>query len=119
MPAGYVIAESIRPGSHLEGTAFILNRIERHEVDNPTRDQPSAWTMIHFEFLESQADSVAEALADMLDSPGWYTNFDTADDTYVIFPSRVFRYPRGESAARADAEAFAATLGIPASQLDW
>ena len=43
----------------------------------------------------------------------------TPDDTVVIFPGRVFRYPRGEQAARAEAEAYAATLGIPAPQLDW
>ena len=42
MPAGYVIAESIRPGSQLEGNAFTLNRIKRYKVDNPTDDQPSA-----------------------------------------------------------------------------
>ena len=42
MPAGYVIAESIRPGSQLEGHAFTLTRIERYSVDNATSDQPSA-----------------------------------------------------------------------------
>jgi hypothetical protein len=119
MPAGYVIAESMRPGSQLEGNAFTLNRINRYKVDNPTDDQPSAWTMIHFDFPEDQAESVANALADVLDSPGWYTNFDTHDDTFVIFPGRVFRYPRGDHAARTEAEAFAVTLGIPAPQIDW
>ncbi len=39
--------------------------------------------------------------------------------TFVIFPGRVFRYPRGDHAARTEAEAFAVTLGIPAPQLDW
>ena len=34
MPAGYVIAESMRPGSQLEGNAFTLNRINRYKVDN-------------------------------------------------------------------------------------
>jgi hypothetical protein len=119
MPAGYVIAESMRPGSQLEGNAFTLNRINRYKVDNPTDDQPSAWTMIHFDFPEDQAESVANALADVLDSPGWYTNFDTHDDTFVIFPGRVFRYPRGDHAARTEAEAVAVTLGIPAPQIDW
>jgi hypothetical protein len=75
--------------------------------------------MIHFEFPEDQAESVANALAEALGSPGWYTNFDTPDDTNVIFPGRVFRYPRGDHEARAEAKAFAATLGIPAPQLDW
>jgi len=119
MPAGYVIAESIRPGSQLEGNAFTLTRIERYSVDNATSDQPSAWTMIHFEFPEDRSESVANALADVLDTPGWYTNFDTLDDKVVIFPGRVFRYPRGDEAAHAEAEAYAMSLGIPAPQLDW
>ena len=71
MPAGYLIAESIRPGSQLDGNAFILTRIERYSVDNATSDQPSAWTMIHFEFPEDRAESVANALADVLDAPGF------------------------------------------------
>jgi len=119
MPAGYVIAESIRPGAQLDGNALTLTRIERHMVANPTDDQPSVWTMIHFEFPEDRAESVSNALADVLDSPGWYTNFDTLDDQFVIFPGRVFRYPRGDESARVEAEAYAATVGIPAPQLDW
>ena len=47
--------------------------------------------MIHFEFPEDQAESVANALAGVLDTPGWYTNFDTDQDKIVIFPGRVFR----------------------------
>lgn len=119
MPAGYVIAESIRPGSKLEGFAFTLTRIERYTVGDATDDQPAAWTMIHFKFMQDQAESVASALADVLDTPGWYTNFDTEEDKVVIFPGRVFRYPRDDQAARAQVEAYAATLDIPAPQRGW
>jgi len=119
VPAGYIIAESIRSGSQLEGCAFTLTRIERFTVDNATDDQPAVWTMIHFEFPEDQAASVADALADVLDKPGWYTNFDTHEDEIVIFPGRVFRYPRGDQGSRAEAEAYARTIGIPGRQLDW
>jgi hypothetical protein len=119
LPAGYIIAESIRPGSRLEGFALTLTRVERYSVDTATDDQPAAWTMIHFEFPEDQAGSVADALADVLDKPGWYTNFDTDEDEIVIFPGRVFRYPRGDQGSRAEAEAYARTVGIPATQLDW
>ena len=119
MPAGYLIAESMRPGSTLEGFALTLTRIERYTVDNATEQQPAAWTMVHFEFPEDQAKSVANALADVLDTPGWYTNFDTDEETIVIFPGRVFRYPHDDKAARTEAEAYAATLDIPAAQRDW
>jgi hypothetical protein len=70
MPAGYVIAESIRPGSRLEGFPFTLTRIERSTVDTATGDQPSAWTMIQFEFPTEEAERLATALAAVLDEPG-------------------------------------------------
>jgi hypothetical protein len=36
-----------------------------------------------------------------------------------VFPGRVFRYPRGDAAAREEAKAFGRELGIPEPQLDW
>ena len=119
MPAGYVIAESIRPGSWLEGFPFTPTRIERHMVDSASGDQPSAWTMIHFAFPTDEAERLATALAAVLDEPGWYTNFDVDGDKVVIFPRRVMRYRREDQAARAEAEAYARSLGIPDAQLDW
>ena len=105
MPAGYVIAESIRPGSRLEGFPFTLTRIERSTVDTATGDQPSAWTMIQFEFPTEEAERLATALAAVLDEPGWYTNFDVDGDKVVIFPRRDTDEP-----ARAEAEAYARSL---------
>jgi hypothetical protein len=68
MPAGYIIAEPIQPGSQVEGFAFTLTKIMQYTVDNATNDQPAAWTMNHFEFPEDQSASVANALADVLDA---------------------------------------------------
>lgn len=119
MPAGYVIAESLRVGARLEGLPLTLTSIERHPVENATADQPRAWTMIHFAFPEPEAERLADALAGALDKPGWYANFNSDDDTFVIFPDRVLRYRQGDHAARAEAEVYARTLGIPEPQLDW
>jgi hypothetical protein len=119
MPAGYVIAESMRPGSRLEGFPFTPTRVERSTVDTATGDQPSAWTMIHFEFPTDGAERLAIALATVLDEPGWYTDFGVDGDKVVIFPRRVMRYRRADQAARAEAEAYARSLGIPDTQLDW
>jgi hypothetical protein len=119
MPAGYIIAESIRPGSQLEGLSFTLSCIERYTVDNATDDQPAAWTMIHFEFPEDQVEAVANALLRCSISPAGTPIFVTEEDEIVIFPRRVFQYSRGDLAARAEAEAYARALGIPGPQLDW
>lgn len=119
MPAGYVIAESIRVGARLEGFPLSLTSIERYPVENATAGQPPAWTMIHFQFPEREAERLADALAGALGEPGWYANFNTDDDTFVIFPRRVLRYRQGDRVARAEAEAYARELGIPDPQLDW
>jgi hypothetical protein len=68
MPAGYIIAERIQPGSQVEGFAFTLTRIEQYTVDDASNDQLAAWTMNHFEFPEDQSESVANVLADVLDA---------------------------------------------------
>jgi hypothetical protein len=40
-------------------------------------------------------------------------------ESFIVFPGRGFRYRRGESSGRAEAEAYARSVGIPESQLDW
>jgi hypothetical protein len=37
----------------------------------------------------------------------------------VVFAGKVFRYPRGNSAGRAEAQEYARSMGIPEAQLDW
>ena len=75
---------------------------------------------IEFEFREEEAERVAGAFADVLDERGgWYTNFTVGDETFVIYANRIFRYRTGDEAARAEAEAYGRTVGVPDSQLDW
>ena len=60
-----------------------------------------------------------DALSKVLESIGWYANFSSPTETYIVYPGRVFRYPRREPQGRAEAQAFGRTLGIPEHQLDW
>lgn len=120
MIAGYVLAESIRPGARLEGVPLTLTRIERYPVKNATPDQPSVWTTIEFEFAEEEAERVADALAKVLDEHGgWYTDFAAGGERFVIFAHRIFRYAAGDKTVRAEAEAYGRSVGVPDSQLDW
>lgn len=36
-----------------------------------------------------------------------------------LFPGKVFRYPRGDQAGRAEAQAHGRSVGVPEPQLDW
>jgi len=55
----------------------------------------------------------------VLDDSGWYVDFRSADETFVVFAGRVFRYRRRDKRRRAEAEAYARARGVPQAQLDW
>jgi len=118
MIRGYVIAESIRPGSTLKGIPMTLTKVSRKAQLNASADQPRIWTLIEFE-TTAKAARLANALAALLDDKPsvWYSDFNDGDEKFVVFPKRVFRYRRGDALARRKAQSYAQSLGVP--QLDW
>ncbi len=120
MVSGYVIAESMRVGSRLSGIPLELTKIERYAVASATAGQPSVWTMIEFEFAESDAERMIAALSEALEERGgWYSDFSHGGERIVVFAGRVFRYSPGDEAARAEAQAYGREHGVPEPQLDW
>jgi hypothetical protein len=118
--SGVLIAESIRIGVTLDDLRLGVQRIRRLASGDVDAGQPPHWTLIDFTASIDDASSLAESLSSALDTdPAWYADFRSACETFVIFPGRVFRYPRGSDADRAEAVAHGRDLGIPASQLDW
>ena len=116
---GTLIAESLRPGTNLQNLRLLIRAIGRYRVQGTTADQPDTWTAFDFEADEAQAAELARAFAGALDSPGWYVDFRSPAETFVVFPGRTFRYPRGDEAGRAEAQAHGRQLAIPEAQLDW
>ena len=96
-----------------------ITRTETWQVQNAAPCQPPVWTANWFEADDDQADALAAALSQALKPQGWYINAASAEWLYVILPGRVFKYTRGDRAARAAAQQAARQLGIPESQLDW
>ena len=80
---------------------------------------PPRWTLLFFEVADDAAPALADALAAILDEPGWYVDFHTADESFVVFREAVFRYAKGDADGRADAEAHARAHGVPDAQIDW
>jgi hypothetical protein len=119
MYAGAVILESIRVGTSLEGIPLVVRKLSKYDATGTTRDQPSVWTVLEFEVDDIHVMALAEALTGALDKPGWYADFHNEREVFVVFPGRAFRYPRGDKASRAEAQAYARELGIPEPQLDW
>ena len=97
-----------------------VTKISRADVGDVDAGQPRTWTFVHFEAPDACTDALAELLSRVLDDAGgWYCDFRDADTTFVVFAGRIFRYPRGDRAARAAAEEYARTRGVPEPQLDW
>ncbi|HJM88595.1 MAG TPA: hypothetical protein QF624_03085 [Dehalococcoidia bacterium] len=119
MITGMLIAESLRVGATLESLGVTVTRIRRLRVEGNTADQPPIWTFLDFEVDESDAQDLAQKLAAALDEPGWYVDFHSPTESFVIFPGHVFRYQRGDASGRDEARAHARSLDIPESQLDW
>ena len=124
MATGTLVAESVAVGAALHGLDIVLRGIERVEPTDLSDGQraagiPARWTLLRFDVDDAKAGAFAEALAGVLDEPGWYADLHTVDESFVVFAGRVFRYPMGDQAGRAAAEAHAREHGVPEPQIDW
>ncbi|MEU9883584.1 hypothetical protein [Streptomyces phaeochromogenes] len=120
MLEGVLIAESLRAGAQLTGIPLRITKLTRVEMTDPGQDQPRLWTLLEFAADELEAERLAHQLASSL-SPtgGWYTDFHTSRETFVVFADKVFRYPRGEAKGRREAQDYGRSVGVPEQQLDW
>jgi hypothetical protein len=117
---GGLIAESLRIGSVLEGVPLTVRRISCADVGDVDAGQPLTWRFLDFEAADQDAERLAALLSDALDTAcGWYCDFRTDDETFVVFSGRIFRYPRGDRTGRAAAEDYGRSVGVPETQLDW
>jgi hypothetical protein len=120
MAQGALIGESLRVGASLAAVPLTVHKVSRVDAGVEEAGQPRIWTFIEFEIPDERASELADALSTALEAHlGWYCDFRSPTQTYVVFANRVFRYGRGDKAERARAEAYARTVGVPDSQLDW
>jgi hypothetical protein len=98
-------------------------RLWREDVSaGAVATQPPVWTFLDFEAPEeeAEAEAVASAIAAaLLADGGWYADVRTENEHYVVFAARVFRYTKGDAAARDEAVAYGRSVGVPEQQLDW
>jgi len=116
---GAFLAESLKAGTGFDGHGMRIIRCARYEVTGAADYQPPVWTLIEFEAAAGISGTLASELADCLLSPGWYANWNSDTEATVVFPGKVFRYPRGDQAGRAEAQAHGRSVGVPEPQLDW
>jgi hypothetical protein len=116
---GGILAESLNPGTGFDGNGMRVIRCSRYEVSGAAEYQPLVWTLIEFEAPASSSDALASQLAASLLSPGWYANWNSDTEATVVFPGKIFHYPRGDQAGRQQAQAHGRSVGVPEPQLDW
>lgn len=120
MLTGVLVCESLRAGASLTDHPLTLTKISRITVGDATADQPQLWTLVDFQAPDADAEALAAAFSDTLEhAGGWYVEFHTPTESFVVFAGRVFRYRRGDPAGRAEAADHARSLGVPETQLDW
>ena len=118
--SGVLIVESLKVGASLEGIPLHVDKIVRADCGDESAGQPRTWTFVEFRVDLQHVDTWTDMLRDSLDSSvGWYCDFRSDDETFVVFGGKVFRYPRGDPTGRADAENHARSVGVPEAQLDW
>lgn len=118
--SGSLIAESLRVGAVLDSVQMVVTRVSRNDAGNVDAGQPRTWTFIDFEVVDQDVPRLAAALEGALNAAGgWYCDFRTDAETFVVFAGRTFRYRRGESAGRSAAADYARSVGVPEEQLDW
>jgi hypothetical protein len=117
---GALIAESLRIGAVLDDLELTIRKISRADVGDVDAGQPLTWTFLEFEAADEEAPRLMSKLSEALDpTVGWYCDFRSADETFVVFGGRAFRYPRGDRAGRSEAFAYGRSVGVPDAQLDW
>ena len=117
--SGALLGESLRPDAVLQGIPMKVTKIYRASLGQAGAGQPELWTVVEFEVPADHAPALAEVLSELLAQGGWYCDFRSAEEVFVVFSGQIFRYSRGDQAARARAEAYGRSVGVPETQLDW
>ena len=117
---GTLIAESLRVGAVIQDISFATTKLARADVGDVNAGQPLTWTFIEFEVADDDCERLARVLEAALQrTGGWYCDFRSDDETFVVFADRTFQYPRGDRIGRAEATAYGRSVGVPDLQLDW
>lgn len=114
---GTVILESLHDESVLN---FVENVKREHaQMIDALPDQPATVTIATFTVRDEMAPAIVDELSRLFKAGHWYADVRHEFDTFVIFPGKVFHFMPKETEKREKALAYAKTLSIPESQIDF
>ena len=117
MFTGVIIRESLRDPAVVNQLKITHEEVEN--IDNAAEGQSSTWHLLSVEVESEKIVEVTDAISKALKKGKWYVDFSSDTEKVVVFPERVFRYPRGNAERRQQAVQYGRSLAIPESQLEW
>ena len=119
MAVGTLIAESLQVDAAIDGVRLVVTKVAGRR--RRRRGRSAADVDLHrVRGVRRGRRRVARSLETGLRREGgWYCDFRTDAETFVVFAGRTFRYARGDAAGRADATSYGRSVGVPEAQLDW
>ena len=89
------IVDSMRVGTRLGDLNIVVRGLYRFQPGGTTADQRRSWSVLECDVSDDDAPDLADAFASVLSQPGWQVDFRSPAESFVVFPGRVFRYPKG------------------------
>ena len=118
---GVIIEESLEDKRILNELRILQTEVEKVTNRNKT-PWLKMWTKHTVEVPETEARTVAERLAGIIDRKhgwSWYADFKNQQFHYIIFRDRIFKVDRRSKQQYDEVNRFGEALGIPSYQLDF
>jgi len=119
---GVIIEESLTKTDILNEMNIISTEVEQVTEKHQT-PHLKQWTLHTIEISADKADQIAEKLSQVLigdDQTGhWYADYKNDDWVYIIFPHKIFKLNRHNSAEFQAAKEYGLSLGIPEYQVNF
>ncbi len=118
---GTIIEESLENTDVLKKVRILSTKVEpiKEAHHTPWLKQ---WTLHKVEIDEAKADEVADEISQNIDSShshSWYADYKNAKWHYIIFPNKIFKIDRADTAGYLEAKKYGVALGIPKQQVDF
>jgi len=116
---GIIIEESLSDKGILQKVKILNTEVEPVTAEHQT-PWLKQWTMHTVEIPEVEADSVAEAISQALESEhNWYADFKNDKYHYIVYRAKVFKVDRQQPDLYQAAKEYGISLGIPEYQVDF
>jgi hypothetical protein len=114
---GLLIKESLRDKTILD--RLKTTKEETWDVKNTAEGQSPVWHVVWFEIPDEKIGEMARRLSTALEQGKWFLEVSDDSTMVVVFPGKVFTYPKGDTEGRQSATEFGRSIGIPDHQMVW